>query len=175
MSSPGNQPEPPPHELVKYAQQICHDILAQAAIAAVKGTKGIEAPRETLSVLGIEETAEMESGERWDDRTPTPTFRMASPLVPHRPPTPPEDIPSIFLEGPLPTAGQSVMVADSKVELEGDLDGEDYERTAPIVLSGKVTLSVISGGGVGDEVTDASSLSYDERGVGPKASRVRVV
>lgn len=63
-------------------------------------------------------------------------------------------------------AGQQLMVSDSQVEMEGGDYGDDYENnTAPIILSGKVTLSVISGGGgAPDEITDASSLSYDDKG-----------
>ncbi|XP_035710310.1 uncharacterized protein LOC110853549 isoform X10 [Folsomia candida] len=160
-----------PPELILFAQQLSSHIIQQSAAAAIALAKQASSPqsqqhREILSVLGIEETAEMESGEKWDDRTPTPTFRMATPPVPHRAPSPPEDIPSIFLEGPLPMAGQQLMVSDSQVEMEGGDYGDDYENnTAPIILSGKVTLSVISGGGgAPDEITDASSLSYDDKG-----------
>ncbi|OXA50925.1 hypothetical protein Fcan01_14680 [Folsomia candida] len=132
-----------PPELILFAQQLSSHIIQQSAAAAIALAKQASSPqsqqhREILSVLGIEETAEMESGEKWDDRTPTPTFRMATPPVPHRAPSPPEDIPSIFLEGPLPMAGQQLMVSDSQVEMEGGDYGDDYENnTAPIILSGK--------------------------------------
>lgn len=166
-----------PRELILFAQQLSENIIQQSAAAAIAAVKQATQPqqghREVLSVLGIEETAEMESGEKWDDRTPTPTFRMATPPVPHRPPSPPEEIPSIFLDGPLPSSGQQLMVSDSQVEIEGGDGDDDYENaTNPIILSGKVTLSVISGGGgAPDEITDAtaSSLSNDDRALAGKS------
>jgi hypothetical protein len=163
----------PNNELLNYAQVLSENIVEQsaasAAIAAAKANSSTPGGhKETVSVVGFEETAELESGAKWGDRTPTPTFRMATPPVPHCPPTPPADIPSIFLAGPLPTSGQQLMVSDSQTEVEGG--GDDYDDDvenmgAPVVLSGRVTLSVISGvGGAVDDITEASSLeSYDDR------------
>ncbi|OXA41688.1 hypothetical protein Fcan01_23590 [Folsomia candida] len=132
---PVRPPTPPRHGGSKKSK---HSAAAAIALAKQASSPQSQQHREILSVLGIEETAEMESGEKWDDRTPTPTFRMATPPVPHRAPSPPEDIPSIFLEGPLPMAGQQLMVSDSQVEMEGGDYGDDYENnTAPIILSGK--------------------------------------
>lgn len=143
-----------------------------AAIAQAKagGMSSPSPPSPGVSVIGIEETASLFSGERWDiNRTPTPTFRNLTPPVPHRPPTPPDQIPSIYLEGPMSSRGQELMVREAQIEVEGGDDydyDEDYEPSGPVILSGKVTLSVISsaaGALSHDEVTDASSLSLDDR------------
>jgi len=152
--------------LARFAQDLSESVVQQsaaAAIAAAKSQGPSAGQKDTVSVIGFEETAELQSGEKWDDRTPTPTFRMATPPMPHRAPTPPEDIPSIFLEGPMPTIGQQLIVSDQISEIEGDYPDNDFDQISnPIVLSGKVTLSVISGGGP-EETTEASSLSYDDR------------
>ncbi|ODN04418.1 hypothetical protein Ocin01_02257 [Orchesella cincta] len=165
-------PPPPPQKLDNKSQS--ENIVEQSAAAAIAAAKAAgsssPSPSERVSVIGIEETASLISGERWDNRTPTPTFRQQTPPVPHRPPTPPEKIPSIYLEGPMTVKGQEIIVREAQIEVEGgedyDLDDE-YEPSAPVVLSGKVTLSVISSAAGGplspDEVTDAPSLSLDDR------------
>lgn len=163
------------------------------------------------------ERAGLENGEKWTDRSSTPPFRPSSvsPLPPYSSPstlsprvlTPPisdEDIPNIYLEGPIPPESDQLMVADSRseqvLEEEFDEDDEDYdsENDKPVVLSGKVTLSMFSstggtagtttthtnitgissaiagGSGCGagpDEITEAMeapSLSVDEGVVGGK-------
>lgn len=153
--------------LSRFAQELSENVLQQSAAAAIAAAKaqGPGGHRETVSILGFEETAELKSGEKWDDRTPTPTFRMPTPPVPHRPPTPPEDIPSIFLEGPMPSSGQQFIVSDQISELEGECPDDDFDQISnPVILSGRVTLSVISAGvGGPDELTEASSISYDDR------------
>jgi hypothetical protein len=156
------RPPTPPRTLSKKSK---HSAAAAIAAAKAQGGGGHKGHNESVSVVGFEETAELQSGGKWGDRTPTPTFRMATPPVPHHPPTPPADIPSIFLDGPLPTPGQQFMVSDSQVEMEGGGDDLDEDDPAPIILSGKVTLSVISGLGGTDDLTEASSISsYDDRG-----------
>jgi len=172
-----HSPTPPPQipqtldNTKNQSDNIAVEQSAAAAIAAAKAAgSSSPSPSERVSVIGIEETASLISGERWDNRTPTPTFRQPTPPVPHRPPSPPEQIPSIYLEGPMPVRGQEIVVREAQVEVEGgeDYDYDDeYEPSAPVVLSGKVTLSVISsmaGGPLSpDEITDAPSLSLDDR------------
>lgn len=144
---------------------------AAAAIAQAKAGVSSPSPTSGVSVIGIEETASLITGERWDmNRTPTPTFRQPTPPVPHRPPSPPEQIPSIYLAGPMPTRGQEFVVREAQIEVEGGDDydyDDDYEPSGPVILSGKVTLSVISSApGTAlshEDVTEAPSLSLDDR------------
>ncbi|CAL8103454.1 unnamed protein product [Orchesella dallaii] len=168
---------PPPRQLLQKldnSKDQFENLVEQSAAAAIAAAKAAgsssPSPSERVSVVGIEETASLISGERWDNRTPTPTFRQPTPPVPHRPPSPPEQIPSIYLEGPMPVRGQEIVVREAQIEVEGGEDYElddEYEPSAPVVLSGKVTLSVISsmaGGPLApDEITEASSLSLDDR------------
>lgn len=154
---------------------IANDNNKQSAAAAIAQAKaaGTSSPSPTpgVSVIGIEETASLITGERWDlTRTPTPTFRQPTPPVPHRPPSPPDMIPSIYLEGPMPSRGQELVVKESQIEVEGgdyDYDFDDeFEPSGPVILSGKVTLSVISSAGgplTQEEITEAPSLSLDDR------------
>ncbi|XP_063932946.1 titin isoform X3 [Zophobas morio] len=88
----------------------------------------------TVKVLGMETTASCEGGKKWS--------RPESPVLPTSPPPPPaEPVPppqEIYLEGALP-AQSHLLVADSAIEPE-PATGED----PAVVLSGKMTLSVIS-------------------------------
>lgn len=155
------------------------DQSAAAAIAQAKAGGASASPTPGVSVLGIEETASLISGERWDlTRTPTPTFRQATPPVPHRPPTPPDQIPSIYLEGPIPSNRQEIVVRESQIEVEGGDDydyDDDYEPNGPVILSGKVTLSVISSaaGASHEDLTEAPSLSLEDRAQAPGGSNNR--
>lgn len=187
-------PSPPPQALLQKAQQLelCpknaipviesdnndnKQSAGAAAIAQAKASGGgpsltpSPTPTSGVSVIGIEETASLITGERWDlTRTPTPTFRQPTPPMPHRPPSPPDQIPSIYLEGPMRTRGQEFVVKEAQIEVEGgdDYDFDDeYEPSGPVILSGKVTLSVISSCASPlpphDEITEAPSLSLDDR------------
>lgn len=135
-------------------------------------------PTDSVSVVGMDESVGLENGEKWTDRSPTPTFpaRLNSPVPPHRSPTPPAEVPNIYLEGPIPSPANQVLISNSEteeVEMEDEYDyeeDEDYdsENEKPVVLSGKVTLSVLSGapgvpsGAAQDEVTEAPSFSADD-------------
>lgn len=78
-------------------------------------------------------TASCEGGQKWS--------RPSTPLVPTTP-TPAEPVPppqSIYLEGALPAQSQ-LLVSESQTETETEVVNED----PAVVLSGKMTLSVIS-------------------------------
>ncbi|CAG9764085.1 unnamed protein product [Ceutorhynchus assimilis] len=88
----------------------------------------------SVTVMGMETTASSESGKKWS--------RPDSPVLPHPQTAPPKE-PSpppqqIFLEGALPPQSQ-ILVADSATEAQ-----RDSEDDSPVVLAGKMTLSVIS-------------------------------
>ncbi|XP_063239195.1 uncharacterized abhydrolase domain-containing protein DDB_G0269086 isoform X1 [Bacillus rossius redtenbacheri] len=85
-----------------------------------------------VQVVNMELTASCEGGQRWS-RPATPVPRPATPV----PPTPSPEPPAIFLEGALPSQSQ-LLVADSATRAVLS-DDED----APVVLSGKMTLSLI--------------------------------
>ncbi|XP_030745093.1 titin isoform X2 [Sitophilus oryzae] len=87
----------------------------------------------SVTVLGMETTASCEGGKKWS--------RPDSPVLSHPPavvPKEPSPSPQIFLEGSLPPQSQ-LLVADAATEAQ-----KDPEDDAPVVLAGKMTLSVIS-------------------------------
>ncbi|XP_044263312.1 uncharacterized protein LOC123010468 isoform X2 [Tribolium madens] len=88
----------------------------------------------TVKVLGMEMTASCEGGKKWS-RPGSPVLPTPSPLPPPEPAPPPQEI---YLEGALPAQSQ-LLVADSAIEPEPS-SGEN----PAVVLSGKMTLSVIS-------------------------------
>nr|XP_008195614.1 PREDICTED: patellin-5 isoform X5 [Tribolium castaneum] len=110
----------------------------------------------TVKVLGMEMTASCEGGKKWS--------RPGSPVLPTPSPTPSEPAPppqEIYLEGALPAQSQ-LLVADSAIEPE-PVSGED----PAVVLSGKMTLSVISPdseNGV-EEMENDASLQKSEQAV----------
>ncbi|XP_066143830.1 uro-adherence factor A-like isoform X6 [Euwallacea fornicatus] len=100
----------------------------------------------SVTVLGMVTTASAESGKKWS--------RPDSPVLPHMQQTPKEPSPppqQIFLDTPLPPQSQ-ILVA----ELEAQKDSED---DCPVVLAGKMTLSVIS---LDSEDSSSSGRREDE-------------
>nr|CAD7446381.1 unnamed protein product [Timema bartmani] len=107
-------------------------------------SEDIEGPK--VQVVNMETTA---SGQRWS-RPSTPVSRSTTPLP----------LTAIFLEGALPSQSQ-LLVADSRTQQEPGLGGDD-----PVVLSGKMTLSLISLDTAGlceDVCTDAAGDGSDEQ------------
>jgi len=164
--------------LMVFAKELSATILNQSAAAAIAAAKGHGRGGDKVSVVGMEESVAYDIGGPWESRSSTPLFyRTPSPNKPYRhlkspspprAPTPPDDVPSIYLEGPMLSEGSQVMVSDAQIELEGwdeEMEEDDYESmSVPVVLSGKVTLSVISSSGLcGDDDTEApSSLSWKD-------------
>ncbi|XP_055687875.1 resistance to inhibitors of cholinesterase protein 3 isoform X10 [Lutzomyia longipalpis] len=105
--------------------------------------RDLSSERATVKVLGMEMTASCQGGQKWSGRPPTPVF--SSQFHPHSPPSEDaEESPepqSIFLQGALPHESQ-ILVADSAVT-EENIETDDEENGA-IVLSSKMTLSLIS-------------------------------
>ncbi|KAL0111785.1 hypothetical protein PUN28_013164 [Cardiocondyla obscurior] len=87
----------------------------------------------TVKVMGMEMTASCESGQKCS-RPTTPIIPSPSNVEKEKtPPTP------IYLEGALPPQCE-LLVTDSETQAEKSEDDDD----APVVLSGKMTLSLIS-------------------------------
>ncbi|KYQ58743.1 hypothetical protein ALC60_02391 [Trachymyrmex zeteki] len=87
----------------------------------------------TVKVMGMEMTASCESGQKCS-RPTTPIIPAPSNIEREKtPPTP------IYLEGALPPQCE-LLVTDSETQAEKSEDDDD----APVVLSGKMTLSLIS-------------------------------
>lgn len=92
----------------------------------VKSGGGVE-----VQVVGMEMTESVEGGQKWS-RPPTPlTPRSTTPTIPQPEPQ------SIYLEGSLPSQSQ-LLVSQSETER---LSQENDE--SPVILAGKVTLSLI--------------------------------
>ncbi|XP_072751343.1 uncharacterized protein Ric-3 isoform X3 [Anoplolepis gracilipes] len=87
----------------------------------------------TVKVMGMEMTASCESGQKCS-RPTTPIIPVSSNV--EREKTPPKPI---YLEGSLPPQCE-LLVTDSETQAEKSEDDDD----APVVLSGKMTLSLIS-------------------------------
>ncbi|CAL1688520.1 unnamed protein product [Lasius platythorax] len=87
----------------------------------------------TVKVMGMEMTASCESGQKCS-RPTTPIIPIPSNV--EREQTPPKPI---YLEGALPQQCE-LLVTDSETQAEKSEDDDD----APVVLSGKMTLSLIS-------------------------------
>lgn len=108
-----------------------------------------------VQVLGMEMTASCEGGQRWS-RPSTPILAVASHSrsgTPIPPPTPEPQ--SIYLEGALPSQSQ-LLVSESETQAVA-VDPEDptSDTDAPVILSGKMTLSLIS--------LDAALAAEDEQ------------
>nr|XP_012217605.1 PREDICTED: resistance to inhibitors of cholinesterase protein 3-like isoform X3 [Linepithema humile] len=88
----------------------------------------------TVKVMGMEMTASCESGQKCSRPTtpiiPTPPSNLEREKTPPKP---------IYLEGALPSQCE-LLVTDSETQAEKSEDDDD----APVVLSGKMTLSLIS-------------------------------
>ncbi|XP_069681322.1 resistance to inhibitors of cholinesterase protein 3 isoform X7 [Periplaneta americana] len=93
-----------------------------------------------VQVLGMEMTASCEGGQRWS-RPGTPVLGVTS----HSPVPPPTPEPhSIYLEGALPSQSQ-LLVSESETQaMAVDTEDQDSDIDAPVILSGKMTLSLIS-------------------------------
>ncbi|XP_068083777.1 uncharacterized protein RIC-3 isoform X5 [Anabrus simplex] len=108
-----------------------------------------------VKVMGIETTASCEGGLRWS-RPNTPTLGMplhSRSVTPVPPPTPEPQ--AIFLEGALPSQSQ-VLVSDSEIQaLPVDPSEVGSDTDPPVILSGKMTLSLIS--------LDAALAAEDEQ------------
>ncbi|XP_076268944.1 uncharacterized protein LOC143201646 isoform X4 [Rhynchophorus ferrugineus] len=112
----------------------------------------------SVTVMGMETTASCEGGKKWS--------RPDSPVLPHPPQAPPKE-PSpppqqIFLEGSLPPQSQ-LLVSDSATETQ-----KEPEDDAPIVLAGKMTLSVIS---LDSETGTEDSSASGKKAESPEADR----
>jgi len=97
-----------------------------------------------VQVLGMEMTASCEGGQRWS-RPSTPILAIASHSRSGTPIPPPTAEPqSIYLEGALPSQSQ-LLVSESETQAVA-MDPKDLESDtdAPVILSGKMTLSLIS-------------------------------
>jgi hypothetical protein len=108
-----------------------------------------------VQVLGMEMTASCEGGQRWS-RPSTPILAVSSHSrsgTPIPPPTPEPQ--SIYLEGALPSQSQ-LLVSESETQAVA-VDPEDLtsDMDAPVILSGKMTLSLIS--------LDAALAAEDEQ------------
>lgn len=108
-----------------------------------------------VHVLGMEVTASCEGGQRWS-RPGTPILAVPSHSrsdTPVRPLTPEPQ--SIYLEGALPSQSQ-LLVSESETQAVV-VDPEDMgsDTDAPVILSGKMTLSLIS--------LDAALAAEDEQ------------
>jgi hypothetical protein len=108
-----------------------------------------------VQVLGMEMTASCEGGQRWS-RPGTPILAVASHSrsgTPIPPPTPEPQ--SIYLEGALPSQSQ-LLVSESETQAVA-VDPKDLasDADAPVILSGKMTLSLIS--------LDAALAAEDEQ------------
>uniref|UniRef100_A0A348G6C0 Resistance to inhibitors of cholinesterase protein 3 n=1 Tax=Odontomachus monticola TaxID=613454 RepID=A0A348G6C0_ODOMO len=88
----------------------------------------------TVKVMGMEMTASCESGQKCS--RPTTPIIPTQPSNVEREKTPPKPI---YLEGALPPQCE-LLVTDSETQAEKSEDDDD----APVVLSGKMTLSLIS-------------------------------
>ncbi|PSN36076.1 hypothetical protein C0J52_06704 [Blattella germanica] len=90
----------------------------------------------------METTASCEGGQRWS-RPGTPILGLASHSRSNTPVPPPTPEPqSIYLEGALPSQSQ-LLVSDSETQAVA-VDPEELDMDAPVILSGKMTLSLIS-------------------------------
>ncbi|XP_050297295.1 uncharacterized protein LOC126736793 isoform X3 [Anthonomus grandis grandis] len=98
------------------------------------GTLPKDEDQGSVTVMAIEATASAESGKKWS-RPDSPVLPHPQPVPPKEPTPPPQQI---FLEGSLPPQSQ-LLVADSATEAE-----KSPEDDSPVVLAGKMTLSVIS-------------------------------
>ncbi|KAL0279430.1 UNVERIFIED_CONTAM: hypothetical protein PYX00_000990 [Menopon gallinae] len=117
--------------------QYVNDALRESA----GGETAADDSRPKVKVMGVETMAECEGGQKWS-RPASPSLgvggqsRGTGGLLQEDPE--PQDI---FLEGSLPTQSQ-LLVTDSKTQTL-TLSAED-DREPPVILSGKVTLSLIS-------------------------------
>jgi hypothetical protein len=107
-----------------------------------------------VQVLGMEMTASCEGGQRWS-RPGTPILAVTSHSrsgTPIPPPTPEPQ--AIYLEGALPSQSQ-LLVSESETQAVA-VDPEDLasDTDAPVILSGKMTLSLIS--------LDAAALAAED-------------
>jgi len=108
-----------------------------------------------VQVMGMEMTASCEGGQRWS-RPSTPILPVPSHSHTGMPiPSPTPEPQSIYLEGALPSQSQ-LLVSESETQAVA-VDPEDLgsDTDAPIVLSGKMTLSLIS--------LDAALAAEDEQ------------
>ena len=191
FTSQSSEPIMESYHLIKFAQELSELIIKQSlesASISLDFAKKAELPQPTptttaaapfllskpksptptlsdkVSVVGMEESVGLENGEKWKDRSPTPTFSQR--LVDTTPPT---EVRNIYLEGPIPGPANQVLISDShgeEIEMEEEdeyEDDEDYdsENEKPVVLSGKVTLSVLSGAPE-SSIAEGPSLSMDD-------------
>ena len=101
-----------------------------------------ESDKPKVQVLGMETTASCEGGQKWS-RPATPILGLPSHSRSNTPLPPPTPEPqSIYLEGALPSQSQ-LLVSDSETQAVA-VDPEELDIDAPVILSGKMTLSLIS-------------------------------
>jgi hypothetical protein len=120
-------------EARRKSSEVASQDLVNGTLSNGDAVKPQDEEQPTVKVLGMEMTASCEGGKKWS--------RPDSPVLPTSPPPPVEPVPppqEIYLEGALP-AQSHLLVADSATEPE-PTTGED----PAVVLSGKMTLSVIS-------------------------------
>jgi hypothetical protein len=120
-------------EARRKSSEVASQDLVNGTLSNGDAVKPQDEEQPTVKVLGMEMTASCEGGKKWS--------RPDSPVLPTSPPPPVEPVPppqEIYLEGALP-AQSHLLVSDSATEPE-PTTGED----PAVVLSGKMTLSVIS-------------------------------
>lgn len=123
----------------------------------------------SVKVLGMEMTASCEGGQKWS--------RPGTPLVGTTPPPPAEPTPpphAIYLEGALPAQSQ-LLVAESATEAE---TAEINNADPAVVLSGKMTLSVISLDsitGQGENGNENTKEQDDEEEIGEEDEEIIIL
>ncbi|RZF48391.1 hypothetical protein LSTR_LSTR007558 [Laodelphax striatellus] len=107
---------------------------------AIKFANQVDSAKSEVRVLGMELTESIEGGQRWS-RPSTPLPHRAHTPTPVPPDTPAQEI---FLEGSLPSQSH-LLVSQSEVEklIAPDHDDGNYDDDASVILTGKVTLSLI--------------------------------
>ncbi|XP_058066023.1 cell surface glycoprotein 1 [Anopheles bellator] len=99
--------------------------------------------RGTVKVMAMEVTAQRENGKRLS-RPTTPLLPMGHPEPAAAGVTEAQETRSIVLDGRLPHDSK-ILVADSETAVEKlDPENSDEEEDAPVILSGKMTLSLIN-------------------------------
>ncbi|EAA09365.5 AGAP005057-PA [Anopheles gambiae str. PEST] len=99
--------------------------------------------RGTVKVMAMEVTAQRENGKRLS-RPSTPLLPMSGHSDTANPPTEEQETRSIVLDGRLPHDSK-ILVSDAETAVEKmEPENSEEEDDAPVILSGKMTLSLIN-------------------------------